>query len=329
MRLGMAGVGAEGRFEMLARGGIFADFVQDIAQVHVAHGVVRMARHGLRVSGARGGAISRGVEQRAQIVERQAMRGIARQHVDIGVSRFQGAPQFRQQSGALESQAHAKLINTGGIDTGAGTRGIDTGPHTGGIDNGAGTRRIDTGDHTNGIGTGAHARGIDASAHTRGAQAAGAFDHAGGHQGSDAGVQLAERLFARALRRPIRVSRLPRCVARRRAGFHGASQGHRFFHQQVDLFLAGAVIHEGRADGQTPVEDGGGWRHRAGLLQLDRDPRIDALRALRAVAEADHVEFHRRQQFQLRRDGDAGFQVAGRARRCAKSPRPAPRCRTP
>ena len=89
---------------MLPRRRKFAVFVEHVAQVHVAHGVVRMTRHGFRVSCARGGAIPGGIEQRTQIIQRQAMRGLARQYIQIGISSFQRPAQFGQQTGALESQ---------------------------------------------------------------------------------------------------------------------------------------------------------------------------------------------------------------------------------
>ncbi len=104
MRLRMARVQAQSSFIVLAGGRELAAFVEHIAQVYVAHGIAGMARHGLRVGGARRGAISAGVQQRAQIVQREPVRGLARQHIEICVSRFRSPAHFVQQTGALESR---------------------------------------------------------------------------------------------------------------------------------------------------------------------------------------------------------------------------------
>ena len=96
MRLRMAGVDAESSFIVLAGGRKLAAFVEHVAQVHVAHGIVGMARHGFRVGRARGGSISGGMQQRAQIVQRQPVRGLARQHVEIGVSALPESGPFRR-----------------------------------------------------------------------------------------------------------------------------------------------------------------------------------------------------------------------------------------
>ena len=104
MRLRMAGVEAEGGFIVLPGGGELAAFVEDIAQVHVAHGIAGMARHGFRVRRAGSGSISGGMQQRAQIVQRQPVRGLARQQIEIRVSGFQRPAHLGEQTGALESQ---------------------------------------------------------------------------------------------------------------------------------------------------------------------------------------------------------------------------------
>ena len=62
----------------------------------------------------------------------------------------------------------------------------------------------------------------------------------------------------------------------------------------------GAVIHDGRADGQLSADHGGRGRGHAGFLQLDRDARIHAVRLFRAVAEADDVQLDRRQPAPIR-----------------------------
>ena len=80
----------------------------------MAHGIVGMARHGFRVSRARGGAISGGMQQRAQIIQRQPVRGLARQHFEIRVSGFQGPAHLGEQAGALKSQIDIVRI---GCDT--------------------------------------------------------------------------------------------------------------------------------------------------------------------------------------------------------------------
>jgi hypothetical protein len=257
MRLRMAGVEAERGFIVLPGSLKLAAFMQDIAQIHPAHGIAGMARHGFRVGRARSGSISGGMQQRAQIVQRQPVRGLARSvHRD---TRFW-----------LPESGPSRRVN----------------------------KRAQIADPPRRDWTRCARRGRGGRIPARVAAA-----------------NPPPWLFARRAARAALAS-----MARPRATV--------FSTKQIDLPPAGAVIYDGRANRQAPVDDGGGRRHHPGLLEFDDDPGIDALGILRAITEANHVEFHRRQQFQFRRLRRSGFPNNGPGRRCAKSPIPALRCRT-
>ena len=71
-----------------------AAFEQHIGQVDVAHGIAGMARRGFGIRGARRGSITGGVQQCAQVVERQAVGRRARQYLQIGVAGLQRAAEL-------------------------------------------------------------------------------------------------------------------------------------------------------------------------------------------------------------------------------------------
>jgi len=106
MRLHVAGVETERGFKVLPSARKIAVFEKHIAQVHAAHGIAGMARHGLQVGRPCGRPISRRVQQRPQIVQCQPVRGLARQHLEIRLSGFQSPAHLGEQTGQLESQTH-------------------------------------------------------------------------------------------------------------------------------------------------------------------------------------------------------------------------------
>ena len=86
---------------------ILAAFVEHVGQVDVAHGIAGMARRGFGVRGSRGGSIARvACSSVPRLFKRQAVRGRARQHIQIGVAGFQRAAEFGQQAGALQPRRH-------------------------------------------------------------------------------------------------------------------------------------------------------------------------------------------------------------------------------
>ncbi len=81
-----------------------AVFTQRICQIDASHGVVGVPRNGFGIGGARRGAVTRFMQQRAQVVQRRAMRWLARKQIQIGVSGAGRAADFGQQTGALKTQ---------------------------------------------------------------------------------------------------------------------------------------------------------------------------------------------------------------------------------
>ena len=89
---------------MFARLRQAAALTQHICQIDVAHRVAGVPGHSFRVGGARRGAVSRFMQQRAEVVQRRPMRRFPRKQVEISVSGIGGAANFGQQAGALKPQ---------------------------------------------------------------------------------------------------------------------------------------------------------------------------------------------------------------------------------
>ena len=99
-------VGAERSFVVFPRGLELAASKRTLPRFTWLMGSSGWPGDGFRVRGARGGSISGGVQQRAQIVQRQTVRRLARQQLDVSVAGFEGPAHFREQTGAIESQTH-------------------------------------------------------------------------------------------------------------------------------------------------------------------------------------------------------------------------------
>jgi len=69
---------------MLAGLSQVAVFVQNVRQADLAHGIVRMASRGLGISRTRRGSIASGVQQSAQIIEREGSLGEVLRSPSIG-----------------------------------------------------------------------------------------------------------------------------------------------------------------------------------------------------------------------------------------------------
>ena len=89
---------------MLARRRQFACLQEQIAQVHVRHGLIGMLANGFGVGAARRRPVTGEVQQCAQIVQRAHVRRRARQHVQIGLPGFLDLSHFMEQAGALKTQ---------------------------------------------------------------------------------------------------------------------------------------------------------------------------------------------------------------------------------
>ncbi|MGD0618975.1 MAG: hypothetical protein ABSB67_15085, partial [Bryobacteraceae bacterium] len=111
MCLRVCRVGLEGSFIAFSRGFELARFEEDITQVDEAHGIGGMPGDRLRICGSRGGPIAGGMQERAQVVQSEAMRGFARQQLEISVASFPSAAHFREQTGEVEAKIH--IIRTG------------------------------------------------------------------------------------------------------------------------------------------------------------------------------------------------------------------------
>ena len=96
--------------------------------------------------------------------------------------------------------------------------------------------------------------------------------------------------------------------------------------QRIDIADVGAVIDDGCAYRELAVENRRRGCRDPGFLNVDDDLAIDLVGVGGAIAEADDIELHRRQQFQPRLGQDACFQISARARRCARSSRRVFRC---
>ena len=102
-----------------------AVLIKRVGEIDLAHRIGGMAGGGFRVSGAGGGSIAGSMQERAKIVESDAVRGRARQDVEISVACVQCAAQFDQQIGTLEPGFHGvRLSCDAGFDI---TQGIFAG----------------------------------------------------------------------------------------------------------------------------------------------------------------------------------------------------------
>ena len=104
MRFGMIRLQAQSRLVMFARLRQLAALTQHIGQIDLAHRVAGMLGHSFGISGARRGAVSGFIQQRAEIVQRRPMRRFPRKQLEISVSGFGGAAHFGQQAGPFEPQ---------------------------------------------------------------------------------------------------------------------------------------------------------------------------------------------------------------------------------
>ncbi len=87
MRLGEIRIGGKRGFVLHARAGRIAVIDQQIAEIDAPDGIAGMVRHGLRIGRAGGGAKAAFIGERAELVQRGEMRGVAVQDVDIGLRR--------------------------------------------------------------------------------------------------------------------------------------------------------------------------------------------------------------------------------------------------
>ena len=95
------------------------------------------------------------------------------------------------------------------------------------------------------------------------------------------------------------------------SAFYAAARFDSLFNQCIDFGPAGAVIHDGGANCQLPVDHGRRRRDGSGFLEVNHNSSVDEMRVVAgSITETHDVQLHGRQQFEFGRLLDPALQIA-------------------